>query len=459
MQGTLLRHKLRVVLAAGAVLGVFFLFSQVSTMLAAFNQEVFIQGMVGQYQKNTLPATVENLVSLGLTKLNPDGSATNSAAKSWKVEEEGKLYTFYLRDDLTWHDGSPFTADDLSFLFEGIDTKIVSPHAIQFRLKNSYAPFPTILAKPLLKGENRLLGLGTYKISQIDTTGSYISSIALTRAKPHQAKNEPDKDYKLIFRFYPSSNELITAYKLGELKALYGYFDPTELLAWANLVYKKKISYGSYIAVLFNTRQTANNPLAEKTVRQALTYAIPRDMMLGEEALGPIAPISWSFNPKVKRYVYDVNVAKDLLGRKEAGQTTAITLTTTPVYKDLAEVIVASWKKIGFNALVIMKNEMDANFQAALIRQQIPPDPDQYALWHSLQKGTNLTGYSTPRNDKLLEDGRELLDQGERNKKYADFQKFLVEDAPAAFLYYPYEGLLLHKKFDTPFFRSINGFE
>ena len=68
--------------------------------------------------------------------------------------------------------------------------------------------------------------------------------------------------------------------------------------------------------------------------------------------------------------------------------------------------------------------------------QEIPADPDQYTLWHSTQS-TNITGYNSPKIDKLLEDGRKISDKEERKAIYLDFQRFLVEDTPAAFLFHP----------------------
>ncbi|HLD24400.1 MAG TPA: hypothetical protein VJB96_00640, partial [Patescibacteria group bacterium] len=68
--------------------------------------------------------------------------------------------------------------------------------------------------------------------------------------------------------------------------------------------------------------------------------------------------------------------------------------------------------------------------------QDVPSDPDQYPFWHSTQSQTNVTGYSNVKIDKLLEDGRSELDQEKRKLIYADFQRRLVEDAPAIFLYY-----------------------
>ena len=76
-------------------------------------------------------------------------------------------------------------------------------------------------------------------------------------------------------------------------------------------------------------------------------------------------------------------------------------------------------------------------YDAFLVIFDIPPDPDQYTLWHSTQAGSNISRYKNPRIDKLLEDGRLNLDTEARKKIYLDFQRFLLEDAPAAFLFHP----------------------
>jgi len=80
--------------------------------------------------------------------------------------------------------------------------------------------------------------------------------------------------------------------------------------------------------------------------------------------------------------------------------------------------------------------EIGEDFDVLLAVQEIPRDPDQYHLWHSTQPG-NITNFWNPRIDKLLEDGRRISSLEERKKIYFDFQRFLVEEAPVVFLYYP----------------------
>jgi len=109
----------------------------------------------------------------------------------------------------------------------------------------------------------------------------------------------------------------------------------------------------------------------------------------------------------------------------------------TETQNQSAEKIKKDWEEAGAKVQIEITPNVPLNFQAFLATVDIPKDPDQYSLWHSTQTGTNISKYNNPRIDKLLEDGRTELDQETRKKIYIDFQRFLIEDSPAIFLYHP----------------------
>ena len=158
-------------------------------------------------------------------------------------------------------------------------------------------------------------------------------------------------------------------------------------------------------------------------------YAIDKKD-LGERALSSISPFSWSYNPQVKPY------EKDIEKTKEAKDLT-LKLSTLPNLLKLAEKIAKEWQEVGVNVEVEVVTSVPSDYDAFLATVDIPKDPDQYSLWHSTQTGTNISKYNNPRIDKLLEDGRTELDQETRKRIYLDFQRFLIEDSPAIFLYHP----------------------
>lgn len=129
--------------------------------------------------------------------------------------------------------------------------------------------------------------------------------------------------------------------------------------------------------------------------------------------------------------------AKRLFGITREGSSSAhLTISTFAPYLSDAQTIAWSWTTLGIPTDVRVENSVPDNYQVLLSAQDVPPDPDQYPLWHSTQGATNITKYANVKIDKLLEDGRQELDINKRKAIYADFQRYLTEDVPAAFLYY-----------------------
>ena len=191
------------------------------------------------------------------------------------------------------------------------------------------------------------------------------------------------------------------------------------------------------MAVFFNTQ---DNLLKDKNIRQALSYAIDKNTLGGQRAISPISVDSWAYNPQVKPYDYDPVKAKSMISDYETSakvSSISINLATTPVLLNKAEIIEKNWQDAGVTVNLQVISQVPTDFQSFLAIYDIPDDPDQYSMWHSTQTATNITHYQNPRIDKLLEDGRSNINIEDRKKVYLDFQRFLVEDSPAAFLYYP----------------------
>ena len=163
-----------------------------------------------------------------------------------------------------------------------------------------------------------------------------------------------------------------------------------------------------------------------------MAYAINKKEIDENRAISPISEDSWAFNPQVKPYTFDAAKAKE-----DIKEGTQITLTTSPLLLPVADKISKDWNASGIITNIQVLSTIPDNYQALLAIFDIPEDPDQYSIWHSTQTSTNITKYSNPRIDKLLEDGRTEINLEERRKIYLDFQRFLVEDSPAIFLYYP----------------------
>jgi peptide/nickel transport system substrate-binding protein len=383
-------------------------------------------GMVGAFTPNSLPLSIQKKISFGLTTLTEDGSALPGLATSWVASDSGKVFTFYLRDDLKWHDGKPVIASDVNYNIKNVTFSVLGPHIIRANLKNAYSPFPVILSKPLFQAG--LNGFGQYKVASIKLDGDTVNYLKIV---PNTLSDKSLKSEE--YRFYQTETMAVTAYKIGEINTIVDLSSPYDLHSWGKTSIEETTRYNRIVTLFFNM---SNDTLSDKSVRQALAYAIPT--LPGERANSPIAKTSWAYTTdKVKQYTNDLSIAKKLFGgEKAASVSSTLTITTFPQYVDVAQAIAANWKSVGLTTSVKVVNAIPQTYDALLTAQELPPDPDQYPFWHSTQMQTNITGYTNVKIDKLLEDGRQELDTDKRKAIYDDFQRRLVDDAPALFLYY-----------------------
>jgi len=382
-------------------------------------------GLVGEFSPSSLPRSIQNLISSGLTSLSVDGSVEPSLAKSWESTENGQTFTFHLRDDLLWHDGTKVTAKDVNYNIQNVRLTAVDATTIKAQLAEPYGPFPALVSKPLFK--NGLIGFGPYRFCCVNLKGDKIQSFRLNPI--YESSNIPVREY----RFYQTEAQAIMAYKLGEIDRLEDINNPQELLSWGDAKVTESIKYNRIVTLFFNNK---SGPLVDKSFRQALSYALPK--FEEERAYQPIPKTSWGYTDNVRKYEYDpVQVKKLLSSAKIASGSAELVISTFVQYLDDAQAIANSWSALGIPTTVQVENVVSPTYQVLLTAIDVPPDPDQYPFWHSTQTVTNISGYANVKIDKLLEDGRQAQDQEARKKIYADFARRLVDDAPAAFLYYP----------------------
>jgi peptide/nickel transport system substrate-binding protein len=382
-------------------------------------------GLVGEFTPNNLPLMIQGQISMGLTTLAQDGSALPGLAESWTATDSGKTFIFTLKKDVLWHNGKPVEAKDVNYNIRNVSFTPIDTHTLEVKLDNPYSPFPTLVAKPLFAAGLR--GFGPYKLAGIHLNGDKVSYL---RVVPVDRKDTSRKTTE--YRFYRTEAAAVLGYKLGEVDTLMDMTSSYDLSSWKGTEVKEDIKYNRVVALFFNLNDKL---IAEKNIRQGLAYGVPK--LAGEAAVSPISKNSWAYTDKVKKYTTDPVQAKKLLGAVvSASQSATLTLATFPSYESEAETIAKAWTDLGLPTSVRIVSSVPSDYQVLLSFQELPPDPDQYPFWHSTQIATNKTGFVNVKIDKLLEDGRQELDINKRKTIYADFQRRVVEDVPAAFLHY-----------------------
>ena len=500
--------------ALGIALVFLVLFQFVSTVPVEPTPEVlvwggtYVEGVVGYSETinpilaprmapaNPVDQDLSALVFEGLTSLDASGQISPALALDWDVSEDGSVYEFRLRQGVTWHDGAPFSADDVAFtvqaiqdpeyegdpslstLWRNVSVYEVDNYTVRFTLDEPFPSFlyyTTIGLLPAhLLGNVPAAGLGRHVFSTEEPIGTgmfQVESVAPDRvvlaANPAYWGAEPELD-GLEFWFYGSWDALLTDYELG---AVHG-FHPTRLEDLSRLVSEPNLQLyaaptAGYGIVFLNLQRDSVAFFQEQEVRQALLYGIDRqvliDDILGGQGLvahSPIVAMSWATDPALRQYGYDPERAIGLLDsvgwmdstadrvRDREGVDLAFTLLVgdDPLMVRMAEEMSRQWRAIGIE-VELRPVTTDAanrfvrsrNFDAALVEVDLTADTDPYPLWHSTQaeSGQNFAGFQNEEADLVMEGIRSTMDPEQQLELYHDFQRIFAEQVPSLLLYYP----------------------
>jgi peptide/nickel transport system substrate-binding protein len=468
----------------------------------------FIEGMLGfsgainpilapsMIQANPADQDLNSLVFDGLTSLDATGQVSPSLALNWEVSEDGSAFTFHLRQDVTWHDGAPLTATDVAFtvqamqdpdyqgdptlqeLWRTVRVDQLDEYTIRFVLEE---PFPSFLLYTTvgllpahLLSNVAAIDLPEHDFSKENPIGTgqfMVQSVSPDRvvliANPNYWGPRPYLD-AVEFWFYGDWGGLLADYEQGGIHALHPS-NPEELstlVAMPDLqLYSAQLA--GYGIVFLNLRRDSLPFFQTKEVRQALLYALDRQLLIDQAINGqglvadsPMVPSSWAFSPAVRTYGYDPIRAIGLLDasgwmdsdadriRDKDDVELSFTLLTSddPAMVQMAEELARQWSAVGIDTRIqsvggetLSDLVRGRDFDAALIQVGLTADPDPYPLWHSTQTetGQNVSGFSSEEADLVMEEARLTADPERSLELYHSFQNIFAEEVPSLLLYYP----------------------
>ncbi len=423
-----------------------------SFLLSVMPTTQYTEGVVGQ-PRSFLPGkaitatdkTISRLTFRGLFKYDIYGSLVPDLADSWEIDSEGLVYTIKLKDNQYWSDGTKITADDLIYTafqvedLQGVGTDRVDELTVRYILPNRFSPFLSMLTIGIMPNGsdtmNPLVPLtsGPFHILRIEKSGPAIQRVILYNT------NETPKLRKLIFRYYADEKELVLGAQLGEVDG----FVATKNYQLENYNSYRYPLQGVYYALFFN--QTLEE-LQDVEFRKKLREVLPVEQLTSHLGITVEGPLSRSiFTDKSLTFdYYNKNHVPEAYN-----QSLVITVPDIKKHTDLAKQIEDMWEdQLGLDVHVREVapesfNEVieGRNYEVLLYGQEVGRDPDRYINWHSTQKaypGLNLSGFEQVRADRALEEGRNELDYLKRQVHYSEFQKSVLNDAPAVFLYHPF---------------------
>jgi peptide/nickel transport system substrate-binding protein len=440
----------------------------------------------------------------GLVRYDKDLKLEGELAESWEVSPDGKRITFHLRKGVKWHDGNPFTSDDVMFTYRrmvdprtptayGEDFKQVKraaapdPHTFVVEYARPFAPalaswgmhilpkhllekYPDISKSPLNK---KPVGTGPYRFVEWKTGEKVVfdASPDYFEGKPYIAR--------VITRVIPDQATMFLELKSGGVDTMAltppQYVRQTETAEFRNSFNKYKYTASGYTYLGF---RLSHPFFKDRRVRQAIAHATDKKALidgvllgLGQEATGPYKPGTWAYNPNVRKYPHDPVRAKALLaeaGWKEKdgvlvkdGQPFEFTVLTNAgndaraktaaiLQQNLAEVGIRMKIRTVEWAAFINEFVDKRKFDAVILGWNITPDPDQFDIWHSSKTGPkelNHIGFANPEVDRFLDEGRSTFDLEKRKKAYFRIQEILAEEQPYVFLFVPEALPVVHNRF------------
>jgi len=379
----------------------------------AFFPETTVTGIVGQYRLDNLPEEVASKISQGLVRVDETGSLIPQIAVSWKSENNAQSWIMEVNLQVN--------PKELPMSLKGVKISYPTKNSLRFELQNSYVSFPYLLTKPLITKTGQVWGEN--RIVSVKTNRELVTNL-LVEYKGGKRER---------FLFYPTNDLAFVALKMGRIDKLMNVGAIDQVQGFKNIRVTPVTINNQMVILFFNLQSKV---LSSKEIRGALNYGLDKNSFGKKRALTTIYPKGVYYNPSVKKYDFDINKAKTILAENKAQIDTPLKIVTNPDLVGVAEKIRGDWEKLGLKAEVFVTTITPVSFDAYVTTFSVPFDPDQYPLWHSTQTDTNLSHYSNPRIDKLLEDGRVTENIESRKKLYFDFQRYFAEDCPAIPLYY-----------------------
>lgn len=446
------------------------------------------------FTPSTYAALVSTKISEGLVSFDEDLNVKPALAVSWAASDEGKTYTFKLREGVKWHDGKDFTADDIVFSATNVWSKLhprsgvtwknfqkasaSDPHTVVISFSE---PVPFLLnmlggweapalAKHVYDGtdiranpaNNAPIGTGPFVFKEW-SRGQYIR---LERNPNYWQAGLPYLD-QVVIKLLPDAAARSAAFEAKEGHV--GFFTPVPLADLKRLEALPHLAsdtrgYKVFGQVHLSEVNLRNEYLKDKRVRQAIMHAVDRDLVLksffygyGKVARSPFHSASPYFTTEgVKQYEFSIAKANALLdeagySRKGSAMRFKVSTELAPVVPEFVrftEYLKQALARVGID-LVIRSADLatffkwtytDYNFNIAQNFLFMFADPSVGAqrLYYgpNIRPGVvfaNAAGYQNPAMDKLWEANLTDADVARRKARFAEIQKELSEDVPVLY--------------------------
>ena len=426
-----------------------------------------------------------------LMQLSADATRREaSLAEGWEVSADGLTYTFRLRPNVRFHDGSlldaqavkvsyerqylaasPFYSATPPNAYERVlsgwvkEIRVLDPLTVaisqhyarpdQFAIVNVVSP--QALTRNGLQLTRTPVGTGPFRLERWER-----DRIVLT-AFPDSWRGRPWLD-QVTYAIVPDTQMAMERLENGEFDLMPEVTTPLfERLASNPLT--RLVRVGG-LNVRFLGMQLDRPSLRDRRVREALASAIDRERLaayLGRGAMipaqGPLPPASLGYDPQVRQPAYDPQRGRTLL--QEAGVHPPLTLrllynASLEMYSEVAQSLRSDFRKVGIELELVgapdwkgfHEQRKKADHDLYLFGWAVStPDPERFLfpLFES-KSPDNLGHFSNGKVDELLTQARQPLDEARRLRLYREVTRLVVAEIPAVFLFHQINFAAVHPR-------------
>ena len=415
-------------------------------------------------------------------------------AESWEISEDKLTFTFKIKKNIKWHDGKPFTSEDIVFSYN----KIMDPKVDSARLKAYYQEIEKVeaidshtvkftYARPYFlalescggmpigpkhifeSGDfnknpagRQPVGTGPYKITKGETGRQIVLE------KNHEYWGEKPKIDKIVFKIINDRNVAFQVLRKGEID-----FSSLTPIQWEKQSktkkFEEKFNKYAYFTPNYNyIGWNIDRPFfSDKRVRKAMTHLVNRELILekilfnlGVTVTNPFYINSKEYDKSIKPLIFSPEKAKLLLDEAGWVDSDSDGIRDKNGIKFEFEFLIPNASDTSEKISTILKEEMDKvgivmnirkiewavfvqrlnerKFDAVTLGWSMGVESDPYQIWHSSQKsggGSNFVGFENAEADKIIEDARKEFNNDKRAKLYKKFANIIHNEQPYTFLF------------------------
>lgn len=473
------RHVFTAAAAAVALFGVASCASDGGT--GGEEERIYVEALVedpesfnAQLTNGPTPTMFSSLVFDPLVQIGTDYEITPALAESWEFSEDDKELTFHLRDDVTWHDGEPFTADDVKFNIDEIvplqsfgaqlaeyveGTEIIDESTVKVVFSEVFgAALPTfavqsMLPKHLYEGTDYVtnphnmepIGTGPLKFE------SYSSGEEVVLLKNEDYWAYDTEVDRAVFPIMPDPDSRAVALFAGELdRASIDASQQERVADEDNLKLLTDATFSQDITIMFNAE---TEELSDPEVRKLVFSALNREAIvesalagLGEPATGFFPDsLEWALNTDIDfdtDYPFDVDAINDALDEYYPRDNDGVRfeletqyITALPDVSAVAEMAKSMLADVGIelnlvgstSAIFTDKVYTESAFDLAFLRSTVGSDPSSgivrwYACNPDGRAASNPSGICDSEIEDAAADAISTTDENERGEGYKRLQ-------------------------------------